>query len=392
MEKNTRTMGHYIMLKLFICLFVVMNTHHVYGDKKRINLTYITNAVEKQAVCNDGSPAAYYYDPGFGEGVNNWIIFLRGGSWCNSTEYCGYRLRTPLGSSKYINPTATFEQIRSANRTTNPDFYNWHRILVMYCDGSSFMGNACHPRITSRGARIFDVLIEEMLEKGMANANNAILAGDSAGGLAALLHCDEFRALLHRTGRVKCLIDSGFFAHAPKLHGAQRRAEYFAGVAAYHGFTNKLPSSCTSRMNASLCIFPENFIKNIQTPLFLLEAKFDIFQMAYVSDEPNYLNCIMNLTLCTHSHFQTMRDYGVAVTELLQEIRDSSSIGMFVHPCLRHGHFQEKSGWGWSYKLRNKTIAEAIGDWYYDRSGPFQEIDSDHEFPLSLNCTKIPNI
>ncbi|GFP92136.1 protein notum homolog, partial [Phtheirospermum japonicum] len=234
------------------------------------------------SVCNDGSSAAYYYSPGFGEGVNNWLILLNGGGWCITDDGCAKRLKDRTGSSIYNDQTTYFGAIRSANQAENPDFYNWNRVLVVYCDGSSFMGNAFHPRIASRGARIFGALMDELLEKGMANANNAILSGHSAGGLAAILHCDEFRALLPHTGRVKCLIDSGFFVHAPKLHGAQRRAEYFASVAAYHGFTDKLPQSCTSKMNASLCIFPENFIKNIQTPLFLLESKFDLYQVCVI--------------------------------------------------------------------------------------------------------------
>ncbi|KAL6573257.1 hypothetical protein OROHE_001716 [Orobanche hederae] len=390
----------YHLLKLVICLVVMMNNNHqqVHGvdsvGLKRVKLTYVTNAAEKEAVCNDGSPAAYYYDPGFGDGVNNWFIYLQGGGWCNSDENCGYRLKSGVGSSKYNNQTVYFGQIKSANKSVNPDFYNWNRIIVVYCDSSSFMGNAHHPKIASRGARIFKAIMEELLGKGMAHAHNAILSGASAGGLAAMLHCDDFRMLLPHTSRVKCVIDSGFFIHAPKLHGAQKRAEYFASVAAYHGFTNKLPPSCTSKMNASLCIFPQYIIKHIQTPLFLVESKFDRYQLGYeyLSDDPNFPKCTMNLKLCTHCHLQIMRDYGVAVTELLQKIRRySSSIGMFVHPCIRHGHFFEKQGWYASYKLRNKTISQAIGDWFYDRSSHFQEIDMDHEFPLACRSTKLPN-
>lgn len=41
-----------------------------------------------------------------------------------------------------------------------------------------------------------------------------MLTGYSAGGLASILHCDAFSALLPNVGRVKCLSDSGFFIHA----------------------------------------------------------------------------------------------------------------------------------------------------------------------------------
>ncbi|KAG6384522.1 hypothetical protein SASPL_155656 [Salvia splendens] len=64
------------------------------------------------------------------------------------------------------------------------DFYNWHKVYIYYCDGSSFMSDIKHvdPRtkVTYRGARIFKVVMEELLSKGMGNAKNAIkgLLGD----------------------------------------------------------------------------------------------------------------------------------------------------------------------------------------------------------------------
>ncbi|GER26927.1 pectinacetylesterase family protein [Striga asiatica] len=304
------------LLRLVICLGFVLNgyqTNDESFDLNIVNLTLVSNAVEKGAVCNDGSSAAYYYDPGFDDGVNNWFVTLQGGGWCTSDETCTYRLTNGLGSSKYYNESVFFGEIKSTNQTVNPDFYNWNRIIVEYCDSSSFMGKSNHPKIISRGARIFYAVMEELLEKGMASAKNAILSGTSAGGLSAILHCDDFRVLLPFTSRVKCLVDSGFFIHAPKLLGAKRIEEYFA-------------------------------------------------------------------------------NYGVATTKILSKVhRYCSSIGMFIHPCLRHGHFFQDSGWHASYKLRDKTIPEAVGDWFYDRSTRFQEIDN-HKFPLSLNCTKLPTL
>lgn len=39
----------------------------------------------------------------------------------------------------------------------------------------------------------------------------AFLTGCSAGGLATLIHCEDFRALLPEEVTVKCLADAGFF-------------------------------------------------------------------------------------------------------------------------------------------------------------------------------------
>jgi len=39
----------------------------------------------------------------------------------------------------------------------------------------------------------------------------ALLSGCSAGGLATLIHCDDFRETLPKDANVKCLVDAGFF-------------------------------------------------------------------------------------------------------------------------------------------------------------------------------------
>lgn len=42
----------------------------------------------------------------------------------------------------------------------------------------------------------------------------ALLSGCSAGGLASILHCDEFRGLFPNKTKVKCLSDGGMFLDA----------------------------------------------------------------------------------------------------------------------------------------------------------------------------------
>jgi hypothetical protein len=46
----------------------------------------------------------------------------------------------------------------------------------------------------------------------------AFLTGGSAGGLAALLHCDDFRTRFPQNVPVKCLSDAGFFIDAYNFH------------------------------------------------------------------------------------------------------------------------------------------------------------------------------
>ncbi|KAL7122502.1 hypothetical protein ACP275_01G049300 [Erythranthe tilingii] len=386
-------------LKLLICSVFALNAQLVFGDSF-LNLTFLESAVSKGAVCLDGSPPAYAFDKGFGDGANNWVVFLEGGGWCNSKSDCLDRAQGYFGNSisRPFNRTF-FSGILDQTQIFNPDFYNWNKVFVLYCDGASFMADVerVDPKtnLTYRGARIFDAVMDEMLAKGMKNAENAILTGTSAGGLATMLHCDKFRGLIPNAGRVKCISDSGFFIHGTNLPGAEYRLRRFAKVVKTHKLAKLLPTSCTSKMDEGLCFFPENFVRDIQTPLFILESAFEKFQIEEnlipcVGGKPKWSNCTSNLTLCSSTQLQTMKDFRSAFIETLEKVVDkSSNRGLYVHSCYRHGHFNGRDGWMCSslvgnYALGNKTIGKAISDWYFDRS-PFQQIDLKNELPF--NCT-----
>lgn len=46
---------------------------------------------------------------------------------------------------------------------------------------------------------------------GQRASLQAMLSGCSAGGLASIIHCDNFRSQLPEKATVKCLSDAGFF-------------------------------------------------------------------------------------------------------------------------------------------------------------------------------------
>nr|GLL45944.1 pectin acetylesterase 8-like [Ipomoea trifida] len=121
----------------------------------------------------DGSPPAYFHDKGEGEGNNNWLIFLEGGGWCYTAQDCLDRSKTYRGSSTQTNASMDFGFILTKSNW-NPDFCSWNRVYVHYCDGSSFTGDveSVSNNVTYRGARIFHAIVEDLLSKGMKNAQN----------------------------------------------------------------------------------------------------------------------------------------------------------------------------------------------------------------------------
>ncbi|GAB2272486.1 hypothetical protein Dimus_007310, partial [Dionaea muscipula] len=62
-----------------------------------------------------------------------------------------------------------------------------------------------------RGQRIWSAAMEELMANGMRHASQD---RGTPGGLASILHCDEFRNLFPRSTKVKCLADARLFLDA----------------------------------------------------------------------------------------------------------------------------------------------------------------------------------
>ncbi|KAJ4838421.1 Pectin acetylesterase 9, variant 3 [Turnera subulata] len=185
------------------------------GDRLLVNMTLVRNATALGAFCLDGSLPAYHLHRGFGAGSRNWLLQFEGGGWCNDIESCRERAQTRRGSTRYMSKLETFSGILSNNASLNPDFYNWNRVKLRYCDGGSFIGDAKFDNGTSvlyfRGQKIWQAIILDLLPKGLRQARKALLSGCSAGGLSSFLHCDNFARMLPKNASVKCLSDAGFF-------------------------------------------------------------------------------------------------------------------------------------------------------------------------------------
>ncbi|KAK2982143.1 hypothetical protein RJ640_026481, partial [Escallonia rubra] len=360
-----------------------------------VDITIVEDSLAKGAVCSDGSPSAYQFDKGVGEGINNWMVHLEGGAWCESVERCTYRAGKHVGSSKYMTGL-NFTGILNNKKKFNPDFYNWNRILVRYCDGSSFTGDVEEvdpaTMLHFRGARIFRAVMEELLAKGMENASNALLTGCSAGGLATILHCDNFRNLLPSSTKVKCVSDAGYFIHARGLlyvtrvntnlvlynrkdyAGGSSSADFFEQVVELHvlsqltglsflifnliisvtrlqGSAKNLPPWCTSIMKPSLCFYPQYVVPQMQTPLFVVNSAYDTWQieniMAPKRADPcgSWKFCKFNIYKCSPAQAKTWQDFRRAIIRALAALGRSSSRGMFINSCHTHCQTTLDSKW-----------------------------------------------
>ncbi|KAK8542424.1 hypothetical protein V6N13_137001 [Hibiscus sabdariffa] len=344
-----------------------------------VGLTLITSAGSKGAVCLDGTLPGYHWHRGYGSGAKSWLIQLEGGGWCNNIRNCVYRKKTRRGSSRYMEKQIPFTGILSEKAEENPDFFNWNRVKLRYCDGASFTGDSENKaaQLQFRGQRIWLAAMEDLMSKGMRNAKQALLSGCSAGGLASIIHCDEFRNILPRTSKVKCLSDAGLFLDAVDVSGGRTLRSMYSGVVRLQGVQHNLPRMCTIQHDPTSCFFPQNLIGNVQTPLFILNAAYDSWQIqssiAPPSADPHghWHDCRLNNAKCSASQIRLLQGFRIQMLNAIKRFSVSRQNGLFINSCFAHCQTERQDTWfaGNSPRIRNKAIATAVGDWYFDRAG-----------------------
>ncbi|KAM7276967.1 hypothetical protein ACFE04_018833 [Oxalis oulophora] len=361
---------------------IIHHPHHASPKNASIALTVpitlIKDAASTGALCLDGTLPGYHISPGFGSGANSWLIQLEGGGWCHSVRDCKFRKTTRRGSSKYMEKVLTFTGILSNKPEENPDFYNWNRVKLRYCDGASFAGEGQDKaaQLLFRGQRIWSAAMKELMAKGMKNAKQALLSGCSAGGLASILHCDEFGALFPKSTRVKCLGDAGFFLDAIDVGGGHSLRNIYERVVNLQGVKKNLPTTCTSKMDPTSCFFPQNLINNIKTPLFLLNAAYDAWQvheslMTKAADPTGAWNdCRNNKLKCNSTQINFLQGFRNQMVNDVKTFSKYKRNGLFINSCFAHCQTEKQDTWfaNDSPRSGNKRIAEAVGDWFFERA------------------------
>ncbi|KAL6964560.1 Pectin acetylesterase 12 [Sarracenia purpurea var. burkii] len=358
-----------------------------------VGLTLIQGAAAKGAVCLDGTLPGYHLHRGFGSGANSWLIQLEGGGWCNTIRNCVYRKKTRRGSSSFMERLLPFTGILSNKAEENPDFFNWNRVKLRYCDGASFVGDSEDKaaQLQFRGQRIWAAAVEDLMSKGMRYANQALLSGCSAGGLASILHCDEFRNVFPRSTKVKCLSDAGLFLDAVDVSGGRTLRNLFHGIVNLQGVPKNLPSTCTNHLDPTSCFFPENLIANVKTPLFILNAAYDSWQvqdsLVPPSADPHgyWRDCKNNHVRCSASQIQFFQEFRNHMLNAVKGFSMSRQNGLFINSCFAHCQTERQDTWfaDDSPLIGNKGIALAVGDWYFDRAG-VKAIDC--PYPCDKTC------
>lgn len=381
---------------LSLLVWVTCAAQCINSQRQLVNMTLVHNASSIGAYCLDGSLPAYHLDRGFGAGARNWLLQFEGGGWCNDIKSCVDRASTRRGSTRYMSKLEVFSGILSNNASLNPDFYNWNRVKLRYCDGASFAGDAVFNNGTSllyfRGQRIWQAIILDLLPKGLAQANKALLSGCSAGGLATFLHCDNFTSYLPENASVKCLSDAGLFLDARDIAMNHSMRYFYKSLVSLQGVEKNLNKNCTNARYPEQCFFPQYALPYIKTPFFILNSAYDVYQFHHILVPPaadphgHWYHCKLSPKACNAVQLATLQGFRKYMLETLRPFYTNSTRGgMFINSCFAHCQSESQDTWlaPDSPRVHNKTISEAVGDWYFSR-GISKEIDC--AYPCDNSC------
>ena len=364
-----------------------------YDDKateEDYDLNLLPNTSESGAVCIDGTPPAYYLHNGSGIGKSKWIVFFQGGAWCHDPETCYQRSSSALGSSACFRRHLCLEGLLSNKVKYNPDFYNWTKVFVPYCDGASFTGNREKPLnvknklLYFRGRRILDALLDELLRRGIDKASEIILSGRSAGALTAIIHADYIRSRFRRATNTsfRVLADAGFFVDAPSLNGTEIIRSTFQQL--YNLHNSSLNQACLGAQELKQewrCLFPQYSIPFVDSPVFLVNPLYDLWQIAYLSNIP----CVLNIDTCNSTEKSQIMKFREKTLCALRSVFDSKNTAIFADACLVHTQCVMNALWT-RIQIQNVTISQAFTNWC--RGDEQERFRIDGLYPCNLTCPK----
>ena len=201
-------------------------------------LRFVDTAKHPLAVCNDGSPAAYYFYKG--EDSTRWVVHQQGGWWCWDDYSCAVRWdhfanhtseKRSLMSTKELEAlTEEFDTfngeknrgLMAHNASTNP-MASASKVFIAYCSSDSHAGNrsagssdgAGTSRWHFRGKEIVRAILNDLThEDGLGDATRFLLTGGSAGGMATLNNADWVRGIVAAVApgaEYLAMPDSGYF-------------------------------------------------------------------------------------------------------------------------------------------------------------------------------------
>jgi len=285
----------FVILSLLGCVLGAANFQKV-----------VLTTLNPNAVCNDGSPATYFFRKGTGNGASIWTIYLEGGGYCYDIPSCRERFaETPHFMTSKLLPAELNDEtesddvnhlgINSGDPLPNPHFFNVNQVYLWYCSSDTHSGNQTASSGTGgwyfMGRVIVEALIKHLLQvQSMYTAKYVLLTGFSAGGMGVFHNADFVGSIVKAAipdVTYKAYVDSGWSLDIVPYYLGVTERDYAKGITT--NFNAVYDDECKSVYEASgeqwRCYFGLYSYPFIRTPIFWAQHQYD---SAFIDVEPPF--------------------------------------------------------------------------------------------------------
>ena len=374
-------------MKIDICLSIIiliisLILYLVFFEIEYIPIVELDDSYN--AKCLDGSNYRFNFLEGKGEGKKKFFFYLEGGGWCgqetlgdNFIKSCFERANSSLGSKiGFFGSLVISRLVRllSSKEKYNPNFYNWNKIFVRYCDGSSFISDRIYEQ---NGSKIYmygknnllGVLNYLKLNNNFTDADSVILSGFSAGSFATLIYANYIDTLTTKKNNTYIISDSGFFYDLDeKVLKINKLVQKAYEYSTNHSDIKKLFKYYCDRYLIETepwkCLSGEYFIYNINIPILSFQNVYD----SWITRVINGNDCWYNknyIQNCSKQQMEKIYKEGNLLIEKIHNYPRYDHITLFYFRKI--GHMLTYYNWIWddkNYSIDGLTINDIIKLWY----------------------------
>ena len=352
-----------------------------------LHLQWIDQAVERHAICNDGSIGGFYHTQAIDVSMQQtFLVFLPGGGQCFDEGSCATRWDT--AGSTYMSSKGWSDTIqKSGIFDTHPmksPLWGANKVMLGYCSSDGYMGDVAASDETwgwhFRGQALVIAMIQDIIQLyNMTSNTTIVLGGGSAGARGMMTLVDLLvREYLPVGAKIVTFLDSPYYMdmipYSTAFQGFpyQEQQKYM-----YYNTSGIIAEDCAQKYNATSsaemlwkCQFGQYRMPFVHIPFFLIASQYDSYQLSQnTQTNPPY----MDASLVTYTdQFAAMTREGLR--NLTSQIPSSSKVekpiinAVFSWTCYNHD-MSETSAFATTRNNFNLTENEALG--LYLKRNPF---------------------
>lgn len=351
--------------------------------------------VDRLAVCNDGSEAAYYLEANTSS--REWLVYLAGGGWCHDHESCAAR----EDGTAFPHQSCNTSTLSSPCFMSNKDFpetcgktgifdrsgsplQQASKVYVPYCTSDAYMGDGAFGPWQFRGARIVRAVLKDLRTRGLRPGSRLIFGGGSAGSRGAMVLLDEVTKMLPGI-QVHGFLDSPYWIDIPSsaanFSGFQHQTR---DVLTNFNAWSVVSQTCYAQYRSEeawKCLFGQYRMAFVRTPYLLIASQFDSWQLSHlvhgysgIQDQPAF----------TPTEVAYTEKFAAQTRSGLDELAKAVPSGSYVYSaaCYNH-HISEKGIFFTSATSSGFTESEALAAIW---RGHGDAIDRCDGFNCSIGC------